>query len=81
MQRPRLTPPIRFWMTGAIAVVMAALAGGRVQAATEQTLQDLAACNDLYFERFGYIFIVCCSLRLRQHSLASWLPRLIGYPA
>lgn len=39
MQRPRLTQPIRFWMTGAIAVVMAALAGGRVDAAQLRNMQ------------------------------------------
>lgn len=34
-----IKPPIRFWMTGAIAVVMAALGGSRVEASASRQMQ------------------------------------------
>jgi len=59
-----LTPPIRFWMTGAIAVVMAALAGGRVQAATER--QMLARMSPYTVSQTAQRI----EARARQHGLS-----------
>lgn len=51
-----------------------------VQAANEETLQELAACNDLYFDRFGYIFIVCATGKSADEMLTILKSRLANSP-
>jgi len=45
--RHRITPPIRFWRTGAVAVVMAALAGARLEAAQEREMETRLSRYDV----------------------------------
>ena len=45
--RHRITPPIRFWRTGAIAVVMAALGGARLEAAQDREMETRLSRYDV----------------------------------
>lgn len=47
-----------------------------VNVASEETLQQLARCNDLYFERYDYIFIVCATGKSADQMLAILQSRL-----
>lgn len=46
-KRHRITPPIRFWRTGAIAVVMAALGGARLEAAQDREMETRLSRYDV----------------------------------
>lgn len=52
-----------------------------VSEATEAILQRLAAGNDAYFEKFGYIFIVCATGKSAAEMLALLEARLPNDPA
>ncbi len=47
-----------------------------VNVASEETLHQLARCNDLYFERYGYIFIVCATGKSADEMLSILKSRL-----
>jgi 2-oxo-4-hydroxy-4-carboxy-5-ureidoimidazoline decarboxylase len=47
-----------------------------VSTATDETLERLAAANDAYEERFGYIFIVCATGKSAREMLAILEERL-----
>lgn len=49
--------------------------------AAQQVLADLAAANDAYFERFGFIYIVCASGRSAAEMLADLRGRFDHDPA
>jgi 2-oxo-4-hydroxy-4-carboxy-5-ureidoimidazoline decarboxylase len=51
-----------------------------VQQATEKTLQELAAGNDAYEQRFGYIFIVCATGKSADEMLQLLNLRLYNNP-
>jgi 2-oxo-4-hydroxy-4-carboxy-5-ureidoimidazoline decarboxylase len=51
-----------------------------VQQASEQTLQELAAANDAYEQRFGYIFIVCATGKSADEMLQLLNQRLYNNP-
>ncbi|MFK7802218.1 MAG: 2-oxo-4-hydroxy-4-carboxy-5-ureidoimidazoline decarboxylase [Anaerolineae bacterium] len=52
-----------------------------VSEASEAVLQRLAAGNDAYFEKFGYIFIVCATGKSAAEMLALLEARLPNDPA
>lgn len=47
-----------------------------VDAARAETIDALAAANQLYFDRFGFIFIVCASGKTAEEMLALLQSRL-----
>lgn len=49
--------------------------------ASEETLQALAEGNDAYFEKFGFIFIVCATGKSAGEMLALLRARLPNTPA
>lgn len=51
-----------------------------VNSANEDTLKELASCNDLYFEKFGYIFIVCATGKSAAEMLSLLQRRLQNQP-
>ncbi len=51
-----------------------------VNTASEATLQELARCNDLYFDRYGYIFIVCATGKTADEMLSILKSRLDNDP-
>ena len=51
-----------------------------VQQASEQTLQELAAGNQAYEQRFGYIFIVCATGKSADEMLQLLNQRLYNNP-
>jgi 2-oxo-4-hydroxy-4-carboxy-5-ureidoimidazoline decarboxylase len=51
-----------------------------VQAASEATLQRLRDENARYFERFGYIFIICASGKSADEMLSALLQRIDNDP-
>lgn len=51
-----------------------------VQHASEQTLQELAAGNQAYEQRFGYIFIVCATGKSANEMLQLLNQRLYNNP-
>ncbi len=52
-----------------------------VKQASEETLQRLAAGNEAYYEKFGYIFIVCATGKSAGEMLALLEERLPNDPA
>jgi OHCU decarboxylase len=52
-----------------------------VSLADEQTLQALKTGNDAYFEKFGYIFIVCATGKTASQMLELLLQRLANSAA
>ncbi len=48
--------------------------------ANEETISNLAAANDRYFEKFGYIFIVCATGKSAQQMLEILESRLPNDP-
>ncbi|MCA8830808.1 2-oxo-4-hydroxy-4-carboxy-5-ureidoimidazoline decarboxylase [Hymenobacter pini] len=53
---------------------------GAVRQASEETLQALAAGNEAYEQRFGYIFIVCATGKSAAEMLALLQARLANPP-
>ncbi len=51
-----------------------------VNSAAQQTIQDLAAYNDKYFEKFGYIFIVCATGKSASEMLHLLKERVSHHP-
>jgi len=51
-----------------------------VAGAEEQVLHELARCNRLYEERFGYIFIVCATGKSAAQMLGLLRQRLANSP-
>lgn len=51
-----------------------------VDSAAMQTLTDLAEANLAYFERFGYIFIICASGKSAAHMLSVLRERMTNVP-
>ena len=47
----------------------------------ERTLRDLQTANETYFERFGYIFIICATGRSADEMLSACRSRLAHGPA
>jgi 2-oxo-4-hydroxy-4-carboxy-5-ureidoimidazoline decarboxylase len=54
---------------------------GAVQHALPETLEALAAGNDAYEQKFGYIFIVCATGKLAAEMLALLQARLPNEPS
>ncbi|CAN5302988.1 2-oxo-4-hydroxy-4-carboxy-5-ureidoimidazoline decarboxylase [soil metagenome] len=50
--------------------------GDAVSDAPHETIHMLAACNEEYFEKFGYIFIVCATGKSADAMLSYLLSRL-----
>ena len=53
---------------------------GEIKQASEQTLQQLAAGNQAYEQRFGYIFIVCATGKSADEMLQLLNQRLYNNP-
>lgn len=51
-----------------------------VNTANMAILRELALCNDLYFEKFGYIFIVCATGKSAEEMLSILRQRLQNQP-
>jgi 2-oxo-4-hydroxy-4-carboxy-5-ureidoimidazoline decarboxylase len=51
-----------------------------VSTATQEVLENLAKCNQLYEEKFGYIFIVCATGKSAAEMLAILTNRLPNSP-
>lgn len=51
-----------------------------VDAAADETLEQLAAGNDAYVEKFGYIFIVCATGKTAEEMLSLLKSRLDNKP-
>ena len=51
-----------------------------MEAASEETIQALKVANAQYFERFGYIFIVCATGKSADEMLAIIQERLPNAP-
>jgi OHCU decarboxylase len=52
----------------------------RVDEATDRVREELAEANELYFEKFGYIFIVCATGKSADEMLAICLARMSNSP-
>lgn len=52
-----------------------------VDAAAPATLAELAELNDRYYERFGYIFIVCAAGKSAAQMLIALRKRIVNEPA
>lgn len=53
---------------------------GGVAGASETTLEELSELNDRYFEKFGYIFIVCATGKSAAEMLAILKARIDNSP-
>lgn len=53
---------------------------GQVSAAPEAVIDALAEGNDVYFDRFGYIFIICATGKSAEHMLDQLRQRLGNDP-
>eukprot|EP00252_Welwitschia_mirabilis_P026385 TRINITY_DN8665_c0_g1_i1.p1 TRINITY_DN8665_c0_g1~~TRINITY_DN8665_c0_g1_i1.p1 ORF type:complete len:342 (+),score=56.27 TRINITY_DN8665_c0_g1_i1:105-1130(+) len=51
-----------------------------MQAATDSALQDLAKCNKMYKEKFGFIFLICASGKSTSEILDALKVRLQNRP-
>lgn len=49
---------------------------GQVAHADEATLEELQSLNDTYYEKFGFIFIICASGKSAQEMLAAIKSRI-----
>ena len=49
---------------------------GQVSAAPDSVIDALAESNDTYFDRFGYIFIICATGKSAEHMLDQLRQRL-----
>ena len=49
---------------------------GQVSAAPDSVIDALAEGNDTYFDRFGYIFIICATGKSAEHMLDQLCQRL-----